>query len=304
MRKMFTAGFLIMTCAVAYVGCDDQQEPISVDTADGNAASPKGLKMPAGTQFEEVVEDGETVLRFKLPVGYTLLAGTEGGGTVNLEEGGIKCTCTGGRGGCSPFKGTGSGGTVVGCIVDATRCTECLATITRPAGTPGEGRLAVSDAVILDRRSEIAPVMTRAQAQGRSCAIGTLLDDPEIVRDLAAAVAPFMGSDPALVRAESEREDAYRVPFDVYGHIIWVPVSIDAQGGAAEASSRGSELVWDRYLGDDEPGGTTDLEEGGGGRCRCESGGGGCTHHRRSVPMLGSVEWCQADQCDTCTLND
>lgn len=308
MHRFLWLGGLLAALTLVYVGCDASSD----DTRSGKGtteairtAQPSGFAFPDGTAFSDRTENGSLVLDFRLPPGFALLVRGQDGATSNLDNGTVRCRCVRGSGGCNPFKATVDGQTFVGCHLDG--CTECVASVTRTGGGTVDEAYPLGESLVLDRRAPIGVVRTLEQMQGRSCASGLLLEDPEIVREIAAFVAPLMGSDPEGVRRASAdpTTDVLRVPLDVYGHLLWVPVSAEWQDMTHDVATDdlSSDLVWDRYFRLETDDAQANRDEGGGGSCRCESGGGGCTYHRRGNRLLGVIEWCEASQCSTCVLN-
>ena len=309
MRKITWIGLVVAVSALAYAGCDAQDETTSAASTKTQAVDraetpPAGaLTLPVGSRLWETTEDGKKTIWFELPDGHAVLgrvASGDGAGTVTKTNGGgITCTCQRGPNDCSPFSASGPGGTTVGCAMGD--CEVCQGRLSRLPGDGGPGASPLEDIVLIDLREPIALVETRAEAARLRCGSETLLDDPDVIAAFDRAVRPFQGPQAEAVRRADitdPDDDVLMAPFNVYGHIMWAPVAAFIDGPAGKDLPF-SELAWDRYVtADGQPAHrTVDM-----GACSCRSGDDGCIHHSRGA-IIGSVEWCEADGCRSCRLS-
>ena len=308
MKILVSTGALVVMSALLSAGCDaqpvDAPEFPGIETAfpDG---PPNGLAIPEESEVWEETIGGKTVVWFRLPEGYALLGREVETGEATLAPGGgVICTCTEGGGGCSPFRASRGGETMVGCIMDPDRCSSCdLSALTLDGP---EGSAVLRDLTVLDRERPVKLVETREEAATLRCATSTLMESEAAVEALAAYVRPFQGPDPAYVQnadPDDLEDDVISAPFDVFGHIVWAPILLQiTEEEPTGPLALTSELIWDRFA-------TTEADEalapggGGGGSYTCESGEGGCTYGRRRIIGVGTAEWCEAGGCNTCTLN-
>jgi len=309
MKRFIPIAVTALVC-LAYVGCDAQQtnDPIrEVALAD---LPPGALALPTGSEVWTETVDGTAAVRFQLPEPYALMGQVEtaGGVTVQLAPGGgITCTCTEGDGGCSPFKAAAGGKVWVGCSIDTARCTECQMTSTSFTSPDGEPGAQMENAIIVDRARPIRVVETYEQADALGCGAATLIKDPATVQAIADFIRPYLGPDPAYVLnadPDNLEDDVVTAPLDVYGHLLWVPVRlmwVDMTDSDIKGPT--SELMWDRYVTSvDASGADMSRNVPGDGPCTCETGGGGCIYGRERAPLIGYIEFCDAQGCNSCSL--
>lgn len=294
---------LLAVCVLVFTGCEhsitETQVAPSLNVSNQQVNESGGFLFPQGTAAWVVEDEGDTpFIRFRLPETHRLLAkvaeGVPGqaGQMMRAAGGDITCTCTEGSGGCSPFCGSGPGGTVCGCALDA-NCTTCIAEQSQGMHTgSGDPPVLFEETAIIDLKAGVSFVVTEEERLGLRCASSVLFDDPEIL----AAVQQYMEmhqmhkvEEARAAKSRADLPDPYiMAPLNVYGNMVWVPVE---KGTSISVAL--SEVVWNAQKGII-----------GESSCTCDSGGGGCTYKKRGVPGIGWVEWCEAENCSVCTLHN
>lgn len=262
-----------------------------------------GTMLPAGTVLTDQTDaNGRPFIHFRLPEGYGLVTDGMDAGASAAElamEGGITCNCTQGTG-CSPFKAESSTGTVViGCSMSR-GCTECTQTATSLVqGTNGVVVDPRREAEVLHLAAGISFVLGREELDSLSCPGAVTLRWSGFTRSVADFLAGMQVADREAVRSATRREELpagyVMMAINAYGKAMRVPVqrglTISEQvAGAFGASSQGAAVA----------AAEADLAKT---TCRCVSGEAGCTYERKSMPLVGYAEWCEAGSCKTCQMN-
>ena len=272
-----------------------------------------GVVLPAGTTLSDARDvTGRPYLHFRLPEGYKLVsaAAVEDGGGALEGEGGITCTCTEGTGGCSPFRAQGPGGSVIGCAMNSgcTRCEQAVSALDR--STAGV-RLRVDRATdILHLAAGISFVVDPEELDALGCPGEAAFAWEGFGRGISEFLAGVQLDDRAAVRAATRREQlppSYTMMFiNAYGKTLRVPV----QRGTTISEQVANVFFSLRRAGAGQPAPVgTDEVSGGGGEsdgktsCKCLAGSSGCTYQRKSAPLIGYAEWCEAGACDSCQMN-
>jgi hypothetical protein len=258
-------------------------------------------------------DTGRPFIHFRLPEGYKLVsaaAASEGNGGVLEEEGGITCTCTEGTGGCSPFRAQGPGGSVVGCSMDS-RCTKCEQAVTSMDRTAAGVRLRTDRAAdILHIDAGISFVTSPDELEALSCPGRAAFAWEGFGRGISEFLDGVQVDDRAAVRAATRREQlprSYTMMFiNAYGRVLRVPV----QRGMSLSEQVANVFFSLPRAGAGQPG-PASRDEGSGGveeesgttTCKCLSGSSGCTYQRKSAPLIGYAEWCDAKACDSCQMS-
>lgn len=310
MTRYASAAVLLLCAGLAYGGCDaipsNGQLPVEMAMAD---LPPGLLALPSGSEVWTDVEDAGSTLWFRLPETHALMGQVREGDDVTVHQvpgGGITCTCTDGSGGCSPFRAVAGGKEWVGCAMDPDRCSSCEIS-TSALVLEGQPGVRLEEVIVVDRTRPIKLVETYEEADRLQCGSATLLHDPATVQAIADYVRPFQGQDLAYVlNADPDDldDDVVTAPIDVYGHVLWVPVRLEwIETTDAAEDWPTSELMWDRYVtAYDETGAEVARAVPGDGSCMCSAGGGGCTYERLGNRLVGYVEFCDAQGCNSCTL--
>jgi hypothetical protein len=237
-------------------------------------------------------------------------ASENSGGGVLEEEGGITCTCTKGTGGCSPFRAQGLGGTVVGCSTSSgcTECTQSVTSLDHDAAGVRLRRGRVAD--ILHIAAGISFVLGPEELEALSCPGNAAFHWEGFGRGIAEFLDGVQVDGRAAVRAATSREqlpDNYTMMFvNAYGKVLRVPV----QRGMTISEQVANVFFSLQRAGAGQPG-PASMDEGSGGieeeagkaTCKCLSGSSGCTYQRKSPPLIGYAEWCDAKACDSCQMN-
>lgn len=273
---------------------------------------PNGVLLPAGTHLSDATDvDGRPYIHFRLPEGYRLAsaaAASESGGGGLEEDGGITCTCVEGTGGCSPFRAQGPGGTVIGCTTNS-GCSKCEQSVTPlDRGVAGVRLRNDRPAEILHVAAGVSFVLGPEELDALSCPGQAAFAWEGFGRGIAEFLAGVQ-PDRAAVRAATTREqlpDDYTMMFvNAYGKVLRVPV----QRGTT-VSEQVARVFFSLPRAGAQPGSAAMDEVGGGveeeperSTCKCLSGTSGCKYQRKSVPMVGYAEWCEAGACTSCQMN-
>lgn len=303
-RSQVALGFFALITSIALYACTDAAQPDRPNLSEPSTLSEPqplfdGIVLPVGTELRDgVYDNGKPFIRFQLPEGYKLV-GKIGDGDVGyearLETGGdITCECTSGDGECLPFHAEGSGEEAVGCIHRG--CTTCLGTVSgnlqSDEGTRGP---IFSDAVVLSMNENVGLVNGIDELNSLACFKPWVLEVEPIREEVNQFISEMRGSDAHEVASAANRDelpDEYRMlPVNVFGTLVITPVS-------KELSS------FEMLLGGETFQPAKEAIEGGRGSCSCsdEDGNGECKHVKESIPILGSVEYCDPSGCDACTL--
>ncbi|MEW5926200.1 MAG: hypothetical protein AB1941_01815 [Gemmatimonadota bacterium] len=272
-----------------------------------------GVVLPAGTVVSDATDvTGRPYVHFRLPEGYRLVsaaAGAESGGMLE-EEGGITCTCTEGTGGCSPFKADGPAGTVIGCSMKdgCTKCEQAVSALDRTVG--GVRLLSGRETDILHLAAGISFVVGPEELEALSCPGKAAFAWDGFGQGIAEFLAGVQMADRSALRAATTREQlpaSYTMMFvNAYGKTLRVPVQRGTTlsewvAGVFFALPRPGSAQPGAASADETSGGV--VEEDGKTTCKCLSGSSGCTYQRKSAPLIGYAEWCDAKECGSCQMN-
>lgn len=272
-----------------------------------------GVVLPAGTVVADARDvTGRPYVHFRLPEGYNLVSAPAGAesGAILEEEGGLTCTCTEGTGGCNPFRAEGPAGTVIGCTMKE-GCTKCEQEVSALDRSTAGVRLRVDGATdILHLAAEISFVVDPEELDALSCPGSAAFAWDGFGRGIAEFLAGVQMADRAALRAATTREQlpaSYTMMFvNAYGKVLRVPV---------QRGTTLSEWVAGVFFSLPRPGaaqpGAASTDETSGGveeeegktTCKCLSGSSGCTYQRKSAPLIGYAEWCDAKECDSCQMS-
>lgn len=286
---------------------------------------PNGTLLPAGTLLVDSVDvTGKAFIYFRLPEGYKLVSAPvrseKGDGAAEPyfdDAGGITCTCLSGSGGCSPFKAVGPSGTVVGCAM-SDQCTECqqkTAAITpAPLGRPGVVVRTDRETDILHLAGGVSFVLGPEELDALSCPKNVVLQWTGFSKGVARFLSGFQRDNVEQVRVAASREELpsnyTMMLINAYGKVMRVPI----QSGLtiAEQVARSSFAL---KMGVPAPRGPEDVtpararasrpafDEAAGTSCKCLSGQSGCIYAKRSAPLIGYAEWCEAGECQSCQMS-
>lgn len=267
-----------------------------------------GTTLPVGTVLSDAEDvTGRPFIHFTLPQGYSLVSVARGAPDAEIQsvpdaevvdQGSITCTCTTGSG-CSPFKASGLGGTVVGCA-NTGSCGQCVQVVNAISPTAaGIVILGDRDTELLHLDAGISFVTSREEMDSLSCPRGAALRWSGFTRPVGEYMAGFQLQDrPGVLRATRREElpDGYTMLFlNAYGKLLRVPV----QRGltiSEQVSLASFPLARHSETAASEP----DLAST---TCRCLSGSTGCKYEKKSVPLVGYAEWCEAGACQSCQMS-
>jgi hypothetical protein len=191
------------------------------------------------------------------------------------------------------------------------RCTKCEQAVTSLDRSGAAVRLQTGRATdILHMAAGISFVVDPEELESLSCPGLAAFAWDGFGRNISEFLAGVQRDDRATVLTATRREQlpaSYTMMFvNAYGKTLRVPVqrgmslsewvagvffSLPRPGarqpGAASADETGGGVV-------EEEGSTT---------CKCLAGSSGCTYQRKSAPLIGYAEWCDAKECDSCQMN-
>jgi hypothetical protein len=317
MRRFIAAilGVCSMVACTPIAEVEMKSAPSASTTLPHDYRLSNGVVLPAGTVLSDAADaSGRPYIHFRLPEGHKLVsaaAATEnGGGGVLEEEGGITCTCTEGTGGCSPFRAQGPGGSAIGCSMDS-RCTKCEQAVTSLDRTGAGVRLRTDRAAdILHVAAGISFVTDPEELEALSCPGRAAFAWEGFGRGISEFLDGVQLDGRAAVRAATSREqlpDNYTMMFiNVYGKVLRVPV----QRGMS-LSEQVANVFFSLARAGAGQQGAASMDEGSGGvveedgktTCKCLSGSAGCSYQRKSAPVIGYAEWCDAKGCDSCQMS-
>lgn len=327
---------LVALVSVMATGCQDPPGPSPV--ADRQAArselptvlktayrSETGLVLPAGTRLSNATDvAGRHFLRYDLPAGWMLAAEDQAGRSLEMMSGGIRCTCTQGSNGCSPYHIHVNGKPdIVGCAISGD-CTKCQKEEQAMRTTPhGLELVAVRAAAVLHRASGVSFVSDPAVLDSLPCASAAVLNSAAVREALTAFLDANQRRDRARARQArtlSELPPGYEMALvNAFGRVVRVPVQRGATFDYVISSGLLLARLTARRHGIDldtadaatlerldrqiDAQGREAVPAAEGGSCKCTSGSTGCTYHRYRIPGVGYAEYCEAGDCTSCQLN-
>lgn len=287
--------------------------PRNTSTLERDYRLANGTLLPAGTVLSEAVDaTGRQFIHFRLPDGYKLvssdLAAEDGGEPTLDDSGGITCTCQKGTG-CSPFKASGPAGTVVGCSM-SDRCTSCLQeTVALSRAPTGLSLRHDRVADILHIAAGISFVVDPEELESLSCPKDVVFRWSGFSRGIAEFLQGVQIDSAANVRTATSRAQLprnYTMMFiNAYGKVMRVPVQRGTTISEVVANTffslarRGNRSGLAAVEGDGEPA----TDDSGATTCKCLSGSSGCVYQKKSAPLIGYAEWCEANACQSCQMN-
>lgn len=288
--------------------------PSASTTLERDYRLSNGVALPGGTVLSDAADaSGRPFIHFRLPDGYKLVSAgvaveDDGGGV--LGEGGITCTCTEGTGGCRPFRAKGPGGSVVGCSMNS-GCTKCEQAVSALDRSDAGVRLRTDRATdILHMDAGISFVLGPEELEALSCPGNAAFAWEGFGRGISEFLDGVQVDDRAAVRAATRREQlprSYTMMFvNAYGKVLRVPV----QRGLTISEQVANVFFSLPRAGAGQPGAVGTDEVSGSGEeeaekttCKCLSGSSGCSYQRKSAPLIGYAEWCDAKGCDSCQMS-
>lgn len=269
------------------LGPDTRNESI---TLAAPLALEDGLVLPEGTVVSKDAAD-PYALNYRLPEGHKVVTKSPGG-RYNYEfSGKITCSCTAGTG-CSPYVAKIGGSTASGCVMSKT-CTQCKqSTSSTSPGMP----LAI---INFDLGVEY---VTNPQAKAATVSpTAGFLDIPavqEALQQFAKGCQRTNLEEVYKAKHYSQLPENYVIAaVSVFGRLVFVPV--DASISTFVASRFTNDYVFGTGSA---AAGRTAYDFSSKASCKCDSGTTGCKLGTKSVPLVGSVTYCDAQTCRTCTL--
>ncbi len=259
-----------------------------------------GTQLPAGTVISKDPNNPYS-FNFELPEGYKVMGRDPASGRTAIGfAGALTCSCTSGTG-CSPYVATIGGKKYSGCVMGS-NCTSCQQKTSGTLSDPG-GRKAVmlENAEIVNFNENITFLTSREELANTSSPSSQFIESPEIQKELQAFIAGYQKHDLAAVhkaRDYNELPENYvLIAFNVYGRVLFAPVD---ETITLSANPILNDFVIDPSSSDEA--GRTSIGFATKYSCKCSSGTSGCTLKTKSVPLVGSVVYCDAGLCKTCTL--
>ncbi len=213
------------------------------------------------------VTETNTGIDFNLPDGYALVSRDENGGVITAKDGSYTCTCKSGESeGCSPFKAKGQ----YGCLGGG--CKTC-------EGKAGD-RTAEweEDAIIINFNEPLVYYESLDELKATPLSQAVILEIPEVAQTLEE-FTDFIYPEglPAFLINGDPIPDGYNhVAISLYGTLAFMVLPDDTDTDSPRLITGGAGI-----------------------KCSCGSGSSGCEKKKK----LG-IEYCDGDDCTSCTLSD
>jgi hypothetical protein len=242
--------------------------------------------LPKGTRFEKVPGDPSTFL-YTLPEGYTLI-GKSGARqqTMAATAGKVTCTCTSGSG-CSPYIADFKQNTT-GCLM-GNGCDQCTK---KTSARIGVSEAEITESEIIDLNKGISFATEDAEIAKLPCSTALFLSSEIVQTKLREFIQAYqLKNTEELYKAKSIEEmpsNYEMVVVNVFGRSLLVPVDATVSPLLTNRLTNGGVVSRARLAA--------------GVTCKCESGTSGCTKGAYSIPFVGSVVYCEAGRCQSCSI--
>ena len=252
-----------------------------------NESRQSGLLLPIGTKIEKIIDDPNS-FQYTLPEGYiTIGKNVRTGQATYTTAGKITCSCSSGSG-CSPYLAVLSGTTYSGCTMSK-MCSSC----TQRNSRTGADNAEMIDSEVVNLNGEISFITESTDFSKIQAANSMFVAIEPIQKKLAEFIAAFHGTNKeALYKAtsiETMPKNYAMATLNLFGKALLVPIDKDLN------SLLGNPLT---------NGGFFERARVAAVTCKCENAGSkGCTKGSTTIPFVGTVNYCDAGGCKTCTLN-
>ncbi|MCL6524703.1 MAG: hypothetical protein K6T34_08560 [Thermoflavifilum sp.] len=209
---------------------------------------------------------------------------------VELQEVQVTCKCEAGSG-CSPF----TKGNISGCATQNNECTKCI--MTTSASLDGQSMLLqVRSGDVLDL-SEQTIFTTWDLDSGfkvpSPAAYDAMFESDTVRSLLTALLKKYITPEDALLLMHTDIDHLppyfYLEPVLFLGHIIYIPLNYKHHSG--DFILAGYDEGWLYYPREETH------------ACKCSAGGAGCSEVKsKTIPFVGTIYYCEAQQCTNCTL--
>lgn len=310
MKKLFHAFVLLLIGAIIYacksgnIGTDLSNDDdifmvvdgqrmrvlLSQDTKNESVILEKesyfgGLILPVGTKIEKI-RDNPYALNYTLPEGYiTIGKNARTQQSTYTTAGKITCTCTKGSG-CSPYVATIFGTVYTGCAMSRT-CSSC----DQKNARIGQDEPEILDGEVIDMNKGISFITEDSDIKNVTSANSIFLDVKFIEDSLVKFASAFQLNNRKELYESKGVEDMPKnyemVRVSVFGKALLIPIDIELSPLLGNPVTNAGMISRARLSA------TT---------CKCESGSIGCVKGTRSIPLLGSVIYCDSGKCTKCTL--
>lgn len=285
------------------------------DTKNTSVTLPEDFKLegtditfPKGTVLKRL-ENNPYTLAFELPEGvimYDKAAKTSftfptgptlpgSGGTDFSGSGTVSCTCTAGSG-CSPFIADLKQKTV-GCVM-GNQCSTCTKTV-KTKGVP------IDSPDIVDTRVDMEFISREEDMVETTSPNLAFLNLPQVQEELRYYARAFYLGSPAVKEKVMTAKTAEALP---EGYVIQAISIFGRSMYAPYPAERDPLLVaFGQYYYDphDKRAGRGTIFSFPGATqpsCTCSGGGEGCSLKTQTIPFMGTITYCDAGTCKTCTL--
>lgn len=251
------------------------------------------LLIPKGSIFK--FDKVNNRVDFTLPKGYALIGETVEGKLSGLyESGALTCDCTApSGGGCSPFKAQGPKGIAMGCSVD--KCNSCIGTIQGKGVTVDKVEVLHLDKINIVKTDDIINfVVDLKEFESLKNPTSEIMNSEFAIKTISEFIEGFQRDNMDLLAKTTDvnklKDIGYiLVPINFCGYRIYLPV--DTSLGLLSANPLINQVI-SKYL---------DYDGVNGYSCVCNTKRAGCVLKSNNA-IIGSVTWCEAGKCNSCTL--
>lgn len=241
-----------------------------------------GLILPVGSLLS-ISPDSPKFVHVTYPDHFRFVGSTLTDDFLELQSFNVTCTC-GSGGSCSPF----ATGQATGCVTTG-NCTKCTQT---QFGVDGKQ---LFNGITLDLSTGIHFITNAADLQSTRPITEAMLADPTVIQAMQSFIKDYQVVDTQLVHQATDGSlpASYGLmPISVFGRSVLVPVQKDITQAYMDLQVSTGAITADAM----------DIQPFSAYTCSCSAGGGCNMAHSITIPFMGSVHYCSAGGCSSCTL--